>query len=99
MPTTFLSRFKVKPEKDAEFVKLIRQAEAVAAREKDTLEYRFYRLEEPHAFAVFESFTGPQADEAHQANPDNAPIIEQMIACMDGGYEREYLYDVEGAAK
>jgi len=99
MPTTFIARFKVRPDKDAEFVELIRAAEAVAADEPDTLDYRFYRLDEPHAFAVFESFTGPEGDVAHQANPANVPIIERMIACMDGTYTREYLHDVgqEGA--
>ena len=69
-------------------------AEAVAADEPDTLDYRFYRLDEPHAFAVFESFTGPEGDVAHQANPASVPIIERMIACMDGTYTREYLHNV-----
>ena len=94
MPTTFLSRFKVKPDKEAQFIGLIGQMEANAADEPDTLAYKFYRLEEPHAFAVYESFTGPQADETHQANPASAPIIAQMIDCIDGTYTREYLYDV-----
>jgi autoinducer 2-degrading protein len=95
MPMTFLSRFKVKPDKDAEFVKLIEVAEKNADNEPETLQYKFYRLEEPHAFAVYESFTGPDADKAHQENPANAPIIEKMIECIDGNYVREYLYDVE----
>ena len=95
MPTTFLSRFKVKPEKDAEFVSLIRQMEQVAAQEPDTLGYKFYRLKEPNAFGVFESFTSEAADQAHQDNPASAPIIQQMLACMDGSYTREYLFDVE----
>lgn len=96
MPTTFLSRFKVKPNKDAEFVGLIHQMERVAADEPDTLGYKFYRLKEPHAFGVFESFTNEAADKAHQENPASAPIIEKMLACMDGSYTREYLFDVEG---
>lgn len=95
MPTTFLARFKVKSEKDAEFVGLIHEMEQVAAKEPETLAYKFYRLEEPHAFGVFESFTNEAADQAHQANPASAPIIEKMLACMDGSYTREYLYDVE----
>ena len=94
MAMTFLARFKVKPEKDATFVQLIARAEAVAAQEPDTLAYKFYRLSEPHSFAVFESFTGPEADEAHQKNPAAAPIIAEMIDCMDGSYVREYLLDV-----
>jgi len=96
MPITFLSRFTVKPGNEAEFVDLIDAMEANAMEEPDTLQYKFYRLAEPHAFAVFESFTGPEADAAHQANPANAPIIEKMVECIDGTYVREYLYDVEG---
>lgn len=96
MPMTFLARFKVKPDKDTEFVELIRAAEDVAAQEPGTLQYKFYRLDEPHAFAVLECFTDEQADEAHQANPANVPIIEKMLACMDGTYTREYLLDVDG---
>ena len=96
MPTTFLSRFKIKPGAEAEFVELIDAMEANAAKEADTLQYKFYRLEEPNAFAVFESFTDEAADLAHQQNPASAPIIARMIDCIDGTYHREYLYDVKG---
>ena len=96
MPTTFLSRFKIKPGTDAEFCELIDAMEANAAREPDTLQYKFYRLEEPNAFAVYESFTNEEGDVAHQQNPDSAPIIARMIECIDGTYTREYLYDVKG---
>jgi autoinducer 2-degrading protein len=95
MPMTFLARFKVKPEKDAEFVGLIHQMEKVAAAEPETLGYKFYRLEGPHEFGVFESFANEAADKVHQENPAAAPIIEKMMACMDGTYTREYLHDVE----
>ena len=95
MPTTFLSRFKVKPDKDEEFLSLIADMEANAEHEPDTLAYKFYRLDEPHAFAVFESFTSEEADLAHQQNPASAPIIEKMIECIDGTYQREYLLDVK----
>lgn len=95
MPTTFLSRFKIKPGTDAEFVELIDAMEANAAQEPDTLQYKFYRLEEPNAFAVYESFTNAAADEAHQQNPESAPIIARMIDCIDGTYHREYLFDIE----
>lgn len=94
MPTTFLSRFKVKPDKDAAFVELIPQMEALAADEPDTLSYKFYRLEADHEFGVFESFTDEAADLKHQANPAAAPIIEKMIDYIDGTYVREYLHDV-----
>lgn len=97
MALTFLSRFKVKPEKDAEFVELIGQMEALSATERDTLAYKFYRRDEPGAFAVFESFTDEAADVAHQKNPAAEPIIGRMLACMEGTYTREYLRDVAGS--
>jgi autoinducer 2-degrading protein len=96
MPVTFLSRFKIKPGREAEFIELIDAMEAIAATEVDTLQYKFYRLSEPGAFAVFESFTDEAADLAHQQNPQSAPIIARMIDCIDGTYHREYLYDVKG---
>jgi (4S)-4-hydroxy-5-phosphonooxypentane-2,3-dione isomerase len=91
MSWTFLSRFKVKPQHDADFAALIPSMEANAAEEPGTLAYKFYRLSEPNAFAVFESFVDEAADQKHQANPKSAPIIAKMIDYIDGTYTREYL--------
>lgn len=95
MSVSFLSRFKVKPERDADFAALIPLMEANAVHESGTLGYKFYRLKEPNWFAVFESFVDEAADQAHQANPANSEIIKQMIECMDGGYVREYLFPID----
>jgi autoinducer 2-degrading protein len=91
MSWTFLSRFSVKPEHDADFAALIPQMEANAAEEPGTLAYKFYRRSEPHSFAVLESFIDEAADKAHQANPKSAEIIAQMIDYIDGAYTRDYL--------
>lgn len=91
MSWTFLSRFNVKVDREAEFLTLIPQMELNAAEEIGTLAYNFYRLDAPHAFAVFESFVDEAADQAHQANPASAGIITRMIDCIDGTYTREYL--------
>lgn len=91
MSWTFLSRFNVKPERETEFLTLIPLMERNAADEPGTLEYKFYRLDAPHAFAVFESFVDEAADQAHQANPASTDIIAKMIECIDGTYTREYL--------
>jgi (4S)-4-hydroxy-5-phosphonooxypentane-2,3-dione isomerase len=91
MSWTFISRFKVKPHHDADFVALIPQMETNANEEAGTLAYKFYRLSEPNAFAVFESFVDEAADQTHQANPKSAPIIAKMIDYIDGTYTREYL--------
>lgn len=96
MTVSFLSRFKVKPDQDAAFASLIPLMEANAKHEPGTLSYKFYRLEAPNWFAVFESFVDEAADKSHQANPANADIIAKMIEYMDGGYTREYLYPIDG---
>ena len=94
MPFSFLSRFRIAKDKEAQFIGLARQMEALAAGEPGTLGYKFYRLAEPGMFAVYESFVDEAADQAHIAYPHNQPLIEQMLACMDGSYERELLYDL-----
>ncbi|MFM8542427.1 MAG: putative quinol monooxygenase [Chakrabartia sp.] len=91
MSWTFLSRFHVKADREAEFLTLIPHMEMNAAEEIGTLAYKFYRLDAPHAFAVFESFVDEAADQAHQANPASVDIIAKMIECIDGTYTREYL--------
>jgi autoinducer 2-degrading protein len=96
MAYSFLSRFRIKPERDSEFVGLIAEMESHAAAEADTIAYKFYRLDQDGGYAVFESFADEAADKAHQANPASAPVIAKMIDIIDGGYEREMLYDVTG---
>lgn len=95
MAFTFLSRFSIRPDKETEFIKLARQMMEISRDEPATLAYCFYRLEEPGMFAVYESFTTQAGDVAHQENPLNVPLIKAMVACMDGSYSREMLYDLE----
>jgi len=94
MPMTFVARFRIKPEKEADFLVLIPKIEAISAEETHTLAYKFYRLDEPNMFAVLESFTDEAADIAHQKNPKTVALIDDIIACMDGTYTREYLRDI-----
>ena len=92
MAHTFIARMKVFPEKEAQFIKACeRMEESVREHEPDALYYKFYRLREPHAFAVIESFKNEAADEAHQQTDHFKEIAPAMIECLDGGYEREYL--------
>jgi len=94
---SFLSRFRIQSDREADFIALAQQMEALAPSEPATLAYKFYRLSEPGMFAVYESFVDEAGDQAHGAYPHNKPLIEQMIGCMDGMYERELLYDLEPA--
>jgi (4S)-4-hydroxy-5-phosphonooxypentane-2,3-dione isomerase len=94
MACTFISRFRIRPDKEAEFIELVAAMEAISKEEPETMAYKFYRLAEPGMFAVYESFTREAGDVAHQANPKNLALIEATVACMDGSYSREYLLDL-----
>ena len=97
MAYSFLSRFRVKPDRDADFVKLCREMESVVHQEPGTLGFKFFRLGEPGMFAVYESFVDEAADKAHQETDHGRPIIARMLECMDGSYQREMLYDLDPA--
>jgi len=95
MAYSFLSRFRIKSDREDQFVSLARQMESLVDREPGTLAFKFFRLGEPGMFAVYESFVDEAADKAHMETDHGKPLIEQMVGCMDGSYEREMLYDLE----
>lgn len=97
MAYSFLSRFRIKPEKEKDFLRLAREMEGLVHLEPGTLRFQFFRLDAPHMFAVFESFVDEAADKAHMETAHGKPLIEQMLACMDGSYERELLHDLDSA--
>lgn len=92
---SFLARFRIKPDREREFIALANQMESLIDREPGTLAYKFFRLAEPGMFAVFESFVDEAADKAHMESEHGKPIIEKMLECMDGSYSREMLYDLD----
>lgn len=99
MAYSFLSRFRIKPDREDEFVALAREMETLATtKEPGTLGFKFFRLEEPGMFAVYESFVDEAADKAHMETEHGKPIIAKMLECMDGSYSRELLYDLERPA-
>lgn len=95
MAYSFLSRFRIKDDKQEEFIALARKMEEQAPKEQGTLHFQFFRLSEPGMFAVLESFVDEAADKQHMEYEINKPLIDGMIACMDGSYERELLHDLE----
>lgn len=95
MAFSFLSRFRIKQEREHEFVDLAREMEGLVDREPGTLAFKFFRLEEPGMFAVYESFVDEAADKAHMETEHGKPIIARMLECMDGSYSREMLYDLD----
>lgn len=98
MAMTFLARMKVYPHKVDDFIALCKRMEADVARlEPDCLAYKFYRLREPYGFAVLESFRTEAAEEFHRTAPHSAAVIDEIVACLDGGYHREFLDDLDAA--
>lgn len=95
MAYSFLSRFRVRPDREQDFVHLALKMESLVDREPGTLAFKFFRLGEPHMFAVYESFVDEAADKAHMETPHGKPLIDEMILCMDGHYEREMLFDLD----
>ncbi|MGF7154860.1 putative quinol monooxygenase [Novosphingobium gossypii] len=95
MAFSFLSRFRVREDRQDDFITLARQMEELSRHEPGTLAYKFFRLAEPGMFAVHESFVDEAADQAHMDYSHNKPLIEQIVGCMEGTYERELLFDLE----
>lgn len=98
MAYSFLSRFRIKAEREREFVELAKAMEGLVDREPGTLGFKFFRLDEPGKFAVYESFVDEEADKAHMETDHGKPLIEKMIQCMDGSYHREMLHDLDAGA-
>jgi autoinducer 2-degrading protein len=94
MAYSFLSRFRIKDEMQDEFVHLALEMEELAKTEPGVLHFKFFRLEDPGMFAVHESFTDESAAQAHMDYPQNKPLIDGMVACMEGTYVREMLNDL-----
>ena len=95
MAYSFLSRFRIKSDRQADFISLAKQMEGLVDREPGTLAFKFFRLDEPDMFAVYESFVDEAADKAHMETDHGKPLIGQMVGCMDGSYHREMLYDLD----
>ncbi len=92
MAHTFIARMKVFPEKIEQFIDSCERMEkAVSENEPNCLMYKFYRLREENAFAVIESFKSEADDQAHQETNHFKEIVADMMPCLDGGYEREFL--------
>jgi autoinducer 2-degrading protein len=95
MAYSFLSRFRIKSDREPDFVKLCHEMEGLVGREPGTLAFKFFRLGEPGMFAVYESFVDEAAEKAHTETDHGKPIIAKMLECMDGMYVREMLFDLD----
>jgi (4S)-4-hydroxy-5-phosphonooxypentane-2,3-dione isomerase len=93
---SFLARMKVHGGKEQDFIRLVKLlTKEVHAHEPGCLYYEFYKLREPLAYAVFESFVDAAAEEKHRDTPHFHKLAPDLIACLDGPYVREYLDSID----
>ncbi len=89
---TFIARMTVKQEREDEFLDCCRKLERyVRENEPDTVAYEFFRLREPHRFAVLESFKDEQAEHHHMSSPMLAQLAPQIAECVEGTWIREFF--------
>ena len=89
---TFIARMTVKPERESEFVGYCRELEDhVRAHEPQVLAYAFFKLRDPHRYAVLESFPDHATEEQPMSSAKLAQVAPKIAACLDGGWVREYL--------
>jgi autoinducer 2-degrading protein len=89
---TFLSRMTVKAGKEAEFERIVMELQRrVHAEEKGFVYFEFFKLREPRRYAVLESFPDEATEHAHMNGKILAAVVQDIIACVEGTWEREYL--------
>ena len=89
---TFIARMTVRPGREQEFVGYCKELEDfVRTHEPEVLTYEFFRLREPHRFAVLESFPDEVTEQRHMSSPLLAELAPKISACLDGGWVREYF--------
>ena len=89
---TFVSRMTVKPGKEADFERVVRALTAdVLQNEKEVVYFEFFKLREPRRYAVLESFPDEASEHAHMQSSWLAKVLPEIVACVDGTWEREYL--------
>lgn len=94
---TFISRMTVKAGRERDFERVCAELTAtVREREPDTIYFEFFRLREPRRYAVLESFPDEASEQAHMASPWLAAVIPNIVDCVDGSWEREYMDPLGG---
>ena len=89
---TFIARMTVKSAREPEFVRHCQELERhVRAHEPDVLMYEFFKLREPHRYAVLESFKDEASEHRHMNSATLATLAPKIAACIEGTWVREYF--------
>lgn len=85
-------RVRTKPEKRAEFVRLVTKLRAdVLANEPTTLFYEFLQGADANEFVFMEGFVDEAAQQRHQNAPYHVAMSADGWACLDGQPVIEFL--------
>lgn len=94
MSFSFISRFEVAPEREADFIAAARSME-IFARSADNIGlFKFFRGEKAHSYVVIESFSDEKASAAFDETAECKPLVITMVSAMIGSHERELLLDL-----
>ena len=91
--TTFVARMTAKAEKEADFIRLMKQlTEQTLANEAGCKAYQFFRIVgEQRGFAVLEAYDDDAAEEAHRNADHFNELVPAILECLEGTYAREDL--------
>lgn len=94
MAYQYIARLRIKPGTEAEFRSAISDMIAIERENPGCLGYEVFHLDDPLEYVFFESYVDRAADDAHRENPITKPIIDRMVACVDGNFSRENWHSV-----
>lgn len=90
--STVLVRMRVKPEAEAEFLRILKDVtDQVAEGEPDALVYATWKTERPHEYVMVEAYRTPAGREYH--NERHSAVAAAFFATLDGPPEVETLGD------
>ncbi|HEX2793402.1 MAG TPA: antibiotic biosynthesis monooxygenase [Croceicoccus sp.] len=94
MAYQYTARLRIRPGTESTFRTLIDEMVAAEHANPDCLGYEVFHLEDPLDYVFLETYTDLAADPAHKNSPVTKPLIERMVACIDGGFAVEEWFRV-----
>jgi quinol monooxygenase YgiN len=106
MSLTVVIEFSIRPDGEAEFLRLARALASAAATEAGTLRYEWFVTQKPGHYSIIEEYVDADAAEAHNNHVE--PLLREMFAVVDlvsvsffgelNQYIRDWIAGREGIA-
>lgn len=80
-----IATFTVKPEKEADFVAIMKQVVIDTRNEEGNVDYRLHAVPaKPHTYVTYEVFRDQAAADAHNASDHIKAIVPPLLQTLDG---------------